>query len=154
MLPPEAGMAVDEEKEMRAEYEEAKRNPLEEYADHKEDVSAFEICLINKDNSGLILDAHVFEGNIQFSRVWHVKEQALNIAQLSPVQRRRTCTGYRGPEWRFLSEPLQAALTEYLYAVGLRPEIALAVEYLSWNSEHRLYLSWMRRVYKHFLEDD
>lgn len=137
---------------MREEWEEAKRDPLAEYQDDEDDYTSFEICLINKNNSGLILDVTVRQGDLRINNLRHVAQQALNYAQLTPVERRRSQPGYSGPDWRFLSEPLQSSLTEYLYAVGLRPEIALAVEYLSWNAEQRLYLNWLKRSYKYFVD--
>ena len=36
---------------------------------------------------------------------------------------------------------------EYLYSVGLRPEIGIVVEWLSWNKEQRMYMSWLKRLY-------
>lgn len=38
---------------------------------------------------------------------------------------------------------------EYLYASGVRPELALCVEYLSWNKEQRLYMAWLKALYGH-----
>ena len=46
-------------------------------------------------------------------------------------------------------------MVEYLYAVGLRPELAVCVEYLSWNKEQRMYMAWLRDLYSRlFLEED
>lgn len=45
-------------------------------------------------------------------------------------------------------------MIEYLYAMGLRPEIGLCIEYLSWNKEQRLYMAWLRDMYGYlFLEN-
>lgn len=38
-------------------------------------------------------------------------------------------------------------MIEYLYSAGVRPEIALVVEYLSWNKEQRMYMAWLRDMY-------
>ena len=40
-----------------------------------------------------------------------------------------------GAKYMLLSENLQKALIEYLFAIGVRPEIGLCVEYLSWNKD-------------------
>ncbi len=46
-------------------------------------------------------------------------------------------------------------MVEYLFACGIRPEIALCVEYLSWNKEQRMYMGWLRDLYqKLFLDKD
>ena len=54
---------------------------------------------------------------------------------------------YAGPSHPALSEPLQNELVGYLYSVGVRPEIGVVVEYLSWNKEQRLYMDWLKRLY-------
>jgi len=54
-----------------------------------------------------------------------------------------------GPKFGFLSEPLQESLMEYYFGVGLRPEIGMCVEYLSWNKEQRMYMAWLRDLYLH-----
>ena len=54
-----------------------------------------------------------------------------------------------GPQWDYLSENLQANLMRYIFSAGVRPEIGLCVEYLSWNKEQRLYMGWMRDLYTH-----
>jgi len=46
-----------------------------------------------------------------------------------------------------MSEPLQNSIIEYLFDCGIRPEIGLAVEYLSWNKEQRLYMAWLRDLF-------
>lgn len=50
-------------------------------------------------------------------------------------------------KYPILSEPLQTCLVDFYYAIGLRPEIGLIVEYLSWNKEQRLYMAWLRDMY-------
>jgi hypothetical protein len=42
---------------------------------------------------------------------------------------------------------------EYLYSAGVRPEIGLCVEYLSWNKEQRMYMGWLRDFYAHLFFD-
>ena len=42
---------------------------------------------------------------------------------------------------------------EFIYSAGVSPEIALCVEYLSWNKEQRLYMAWLRDMYSHFFLD-
>ena len=44
-------------------------------------------------------------------------------------------------------------MLEYLYSAGLRPEIALCIEYLSWNKEQRLYMAWIRDLYMHLFNE-
>jgi hypothetical protein len=34
-----------------------------------------------------------------------------------------------------------------MFIAGIRPEIGICIEYLSWNKEHRLYIGWMRDIY-------
>jgi len=44
-------------------------------------------------------------------------------------------------------------MIEYLFSAGLRPEIGLCVEYLSWNKEQRLYIAWLRDLYTRLFID-
>ena len=37
----------------------------------------------------------------------------------------------------------------YIFSAGIRPEVGLCVEYLSWNKDQRLYMGWMRDLYTH-----
>jgi len=43
---------------------------------------------------------------------------------------------------------------EFLYEAGVRPELGLAVEYLSWNKEQRLYMAWLRDMYLHLSKEN
>jgi hypothetical protein len=62
---------------------------------------------------------------------------------------KRTHSGYSGPSFINLSEPVQNSIMEFLYEAGIRPELGLCVEYLSWNKEQRLYMAWLRDLYFH-----
>ena len=42
---------------------------------------------------------------------------------------------------------MQNSLVQYLYGAGVHPEIALCVEYLSWNKEQRLYMEWLSQLF-------
>ena len=57
-------------------------------------------------------------------------------------------SGYRGPNFRNISEPVQNTLLEFLYEAGIRPELGLAVEYLSWNKEQRMYMKWLKELHE------
>jgi hypothetical protein len=77
-------------------------------------------------------------------------EDASTFIKKSETDRIRNFKTFEGPHWAFLSEPLQANLMHYLFAVGLRPEIAMAIEYMSWSHEQKLYLAWLRRMHEIF----
>ena len=51
-----------------------------------------------------------------------------------------------------LSEPVQNSLVEFLYESGVHPEIGLCVEYLSWNKEQRIYMSWLSSMFFNFFK--
>jgi len=61
--------------------------------------------------------------------------------------------GSYGPTWDYLSESVQAQMIEYLFSLGIKPEIGLCVEYLSWNKEQRLYMQWLRDIYFVLFQD-
>ena len=47
---------------------------------------------------------------------------------------------------------MQNSIVEYLYEVGVHPEIGICVEYLSWNKEQRIYMSWLSSMFFNFFE--
>ena len=51
-----------------------------------------------------------------------------------------------GPKFDNLSAQLQENFVEYVHAVGVRPEVALCVEFLSLNKEQRMYMRWLQRI--------
>ena len=76
------------------------------------------------------------EGGIIISKVNMIMEDGLRESQRTWMKRiKAKSLSYDGPRYDSLSEPLQNALVDYLYSVGVRPEIGIAVEYLSWNKE-------------------
>lgn len=53
----------------------------------------------------------------------------------------------------YLNENLQGDIMRFLFTAGIRPELGLCVEYLSWNKEQRLYMGWMRDIYTQLFVD-
>ncbi len=126
--------------------------------DDPDDQTFFEVALINKNNSALVTDCHVRMGEVNFSQFFLIREDADKFIQegvwydkIYKNQKggNRFYGQMHGPRFGFLSESLQGSLVEYLYACGLRPEIGLCVEYLSWNKEQRLYMAWLKSLYGH-----
>ena len=56
LLPPDFDQPGLDEEEIRKEYEDAMENPLEKIMDHDDDETQFEICIIDKNNKGLIVE--------------------------------------------------------------------------------------------------
>ena len=161
LLPPDFDQKGYDEDSIREEYEEAMENPLDGISDHEDDTSQFEICIIDKNNSGLIVECFLKEGEIHFGRILSIYKNALEICNLGMWKRRSLKVSLnnmsvvdfqqselsRGPLWNFLSENLQENFVKYLVSLGIKPEIGLVVEYLSWNKEQRNYMGWMRDFY-------
>jgi hypothetical protein len=101
----------------------------------------FEISVINKQNKGLVMDCMVKAGDIVFNRVFLVNENADEFVGMHWFDKSKKKTDnefygkFYGPNFMFLSENVQNSMIEYLYSIGLRPEIGMCVEYLSWNKE-------------------
>lgn len=123
--------------------------------DHEDDQTCFEISIINKKNMAMGVDCKVFNGEIEFGNVKVVNENGLNHARMTWVDKivgaRRS---YKGPSFKNLSEPLQNSIVEIIYEAGVRPEIGLAVEYLSLSKEQRLYMAWLRDMYAYLSSED
>lgn len=43
---------------------------------------------------------------------------------------------------------------QYLYSIGIRPEIAICIEYLTWNREQRLYMQWIKDFYFYLFQKE
>lgn len=134
------GEEYDEAKMERA-HQEGMKNPFEKSLDDVDDVTMFEIAIINKKNKALVTDCKVLEGEINFGRAFIVPSDANNfikgvwLDKLCAPKDSKLYGITHAPKFNFLSEPLQNSLVEYYYSVGIRPELAICVEYLSWNKE-------------------
>ena len=56
LLPPDFDYPEFNEDEIRKEHNKMEENPFEKITDHEDDLTPFEICIINKQNKGLIID--------------------------------------------------------------------------------------------------
>lgn len=55
LLPPDYDLPEYDEEEIEKEYIDANRNPMDKISDHKNDISLFEICVINKRDEGVFI---------------------------------------------------------------------------------------------------
>ena len=141
-------------------YKEKMKDPAQHLYDHVDDRIAFQIQVVNRRNQALVFDCSVRMGEIEIGKVMMVKDHANEfvscgshydkIYKKAPANKFETAV--HAPKFVTLSEPLQNALVEYLFAVGVRPEIAACVEYMSWNKEQRLYMAWLREIYGYFFD--
>lgn len=148
-------MGYDED-ETRKEYMEGLKNPAEHLLDDEDDFTMFDIALINRQNRALYVDCNVRMGEIKFNRFAVIDKDAddfVREGRSSYYRNRKFYGAAYGPRFDFLSENLQNQMIEYLYSSGLRPEIGLCVEYLSWNKEQRLYMAWLRDLYTRLFLD-
>ena len=149
MPPNTVGNEYDEDEQIRADLE-ARKHPLADEYDHADDATHFAISVVNRRNRALAVDCRVRDGEVTFDKVRLHTEGGIADAQQTWLDRARNPAArnkYPGPLFRAMSEPLQTELVGYLYSVGVRPEIGVAVEYLSWNKEQRLYMDWLKRMY-------
>jgi hypothetical protein len=92
-------------------------NPMDKINDHEDDITYFEICIINKMNQGMILFCMLNQAEIKFQCVQNISSDALKICSMSQTQRNfyknenglswRHMADSHGPKWNFLSENLQ-----------------------------------------------
>ena len=151
-----------DERETQKEYKEDMKNPAEALLDDEDDETFFEIAVINRKNSALVTDCKVRMGEINFDRFFIIKKDAdafvRNGIWFDKLYKKGIAENpfygqTHGPKFTYLSESLQNNMVEYLYSVGLRPEIGICVEYLSWNKEQRMYMSWLKKLYSHLFMD-
>ena len=60
LLPPDFDLPEYDEENIKKEYDQSNVNPLDKIKDHEDDTTLMEICIINKQNEGLIINASVF----------------------------------------------------------------------------------------------
>jgi len=139
---------------------ESLKNPAEHLLDDSDDQTYFEIALINRNNSALVTDCKVRMGEVMFNQFFIIDKDADQFMRdgvwFHKTMKKENNKFYgqtHGPSFNFLSENLQNSLVEYLYSAGVRPEIGLCVEYLSWNKEQRMYMGWLRDFYSHLFFD-
>lgn len=145
LLPPDFATPDYDEEQIIKEYDDVMEDKVSKIIDHQDDTSNFEICVINKRNQGILIDAVVNNGEISLGKVIQMEKDALSISSMGVVDRARL--KLYGPKWDYLSERLQKNLMKYLFSAGVSPNIGICVEYLSWNKEQRLYMGWMRDIY-------
>ena len=137
----------DELEVMKEELKED-REPQKDIVDHKEDVTTFEVSIVNRANQCVNIDCRAHNGTIELGKVRIFEEQGWQRARehyfdRSDVRLAKKCQ-YPGPSYAQLPESVQSGIMDLLYEAGVRPEVALVVEYLSWNKEQRLYMKWLR----------
>ncbi len=82
------------------------------------------------------VDCRVMNGQIELGNLKISTHNGLENAKVTWIDKlKHKDRSYKGPEFKYLSEPLQNSIVEILYDAGVRPEIGLAVEYLSWSKE-------------------
>jgi hypothetical protein len=74
LVPPDM-LGYDEEA-IKRDYKEGMRDPTEGLLDDTDDVTFFEIAVINKNNSALVTDCRVRMGEVQFDRFFIVPKDA------------------------------------------------------------------------------
>lgn len=87
LLPPDLDQPEYDEKEIAKEHEEANSDAARHVTDHKDDMTSFEICLINKDDSGLFIGAFVRQSEVNFVKIITVEKNALIMANTHPLRR-------------------------------------------------------------------
>ena len=87
LLPPDMNLPEFDEENIRNEYDEANANKVEEIADHQDDKTNFEICVINKSNQGLLINAGVNQGEITLGKVINLNSDALSICRMGQFDR-------------------------------------------------------------------
>ena len=135
------------------------QNSADKLLDDPDDFTQFEIAVVNKQNKALVTDCVIKSGEIYFDQMFIVQDDASEFVKGIWLDKKlkvknKFYNQARCPKFMYLSENLQNSIIEYLYGVGIRPEIGICLEYLSWNKEQRLYMQWLRDLYLHLFPED
>ena len=108
--------------------------PSENYCD-------FTVFIKDHDEKGgLVVEATSMDTEISFNNILSVKD--LEAVKKMP-RFERSLGMYNGPDFSILDERVQSALTEYLENFGINEHLALFVECVSLDKDHRLYMRWL-----------
>lgn len=80
MLPPDFDLPEFDEENIKKEYDEANKNPIDKISDHEDDKTSFEINIINKRNEGLVIPCIMYQGEIHPQQVLCVSDDAISFS--------------------------------------------------------------------------
>ena len=107
MMPPDfANKEYDEETIVKDEIKIRSNDDREKAYDDSDDITCFEISVVNKKNQAMSIDAKVYNGEVKFNKIKLYKEGGLNSTQQTWLQKSASNTTYEGPKFDFMSEPL------------------------------------------------
>lgn len=87
MVPPDMmGQEYDEEYLIKKDFEE-RRDPRKDYMDHKDDITCFEISIVNRKNMAVNIDCTVNSGDIIFGKVRVFDQDGLEVVKQSWSER-------------------------------------------------------------------
>lgn len=120
---------------------ESGREPLEGKVDPKEDFTSYEIIIIDRNNEGVKFTCHCHHQEIIINGIIYLKD-----AQKHSSPEIEILGGEDLYHCIFdqLSTRLQKRFIEYLYSMGVPPDIGLIVEFMSINKEQRMYMNWLK----------
>ena len=87
------------------------KDPAEPYRDDEDDITSFEVAIMNKYNSALVTDCIVKSGEIFFGNMFVIKDDAHQFIKETWSEKTLTKKGkfqptFYGPKFDFLSEPI------------------------------------------------
>ena len=111
--------------------------PSENYCD-------FTVFIQDADvKGGLVVECTTMDTEISINNVMCVDD----LAAVKKMERFERSLGmYNGPDFSVLDERVQSSFTEYLENFGINEHLALFVECMSLDKDHRLYMRWLASV--------
>lgn len=155
MVPPNLLGPEYDEMNMIRDYYEGPTMPGMDKIDRKEDLHKFYISLVNKKNQAFVGECVIRMGQLTFTNlnlimhdgdVFVKNHWQENLHNPNSVHYKK----FQPVNFMYLSENLQSSIIEFLYSAGINPEVGLCVEYLAFNKEQRMYMAWLRDLYKYF----
>eukprot|EP00331_Platyophrya_macrostoma_P005911 CAMPEP_0176424330 /NCGR_PEP_ID=MMETSP0127-20121128/10780_1 /TAXON_ID=938130 /ORGANISM="Platyophrya macrostoma, Strain WH" /LENGTH=245 /DNA_ID=CAMNT_0017805381 /DNA_START=25 /DNA_END=762 /DNA_ORIENTATION=+ len=128
------------------EEEEGEKEQKEENQEEQEGESCdFTVYLIRPNKQALCYECATYDSEIIIQSI-NVIDDVEGHRKLSRFE--RGVNTYSGPEFGSLDERLQTGLQEYLRGFGINEELAVFIEHVSLDKEHRLYMKWLTDVSK------
>ena len=92
---------------------------------------------------GLVVECTSMDTEISINNILSVDDLTA-VKEMARFE--RSLGMYNGPDFSVLDERVQSAFTEYLENFGVNEHLALFVECMSLDKDHRLYMRWLSSV--------
>ncbi|CAI2361522.1 unnamed protein product [Moneuplotes crassus] len=139
-------MSTVREDTIPLEDQDSGRHYLDAFLEPKEDATIVDIVLIKKNGKAIKFECICANNEMRIGRILHSHYSRELADSFTPIKNMQG--KYFSIYYDNLSTKLQKAFVEYLYSVGLPPDVGLVAEFMSINKEQRMYMNWLKSLHE------